>query len=81
MDVSRHVPFFTLNVGVMRMFVLSSLFTSIWVWLYVGSIVTIRLLHNVRAIWVRMAPYLDIDKKPLVAMRRSLVCWLVRDMP
>jgi hypothetical protein len=51
-------------------FFYSAFFTSIWVWLYVLSIVVIKLLHHARAIWVKLTPYLDIEKKPLVAIGR-----------
>jgi len=55
------------SIGV---FLYSSLFTSVWVWLYVVSIFAIRLLHGVRTIWAKVTPYLDIEKKPLVAIGR-----------
>jgi len=47
-----------------------SFFTSIWVWLYVLSIGLIRLAHKIRFVWVKIVPYLDIEKKPLVAIGR-----------
>ena len=61
--------YFVNDLG-MRLFFFSSLFTAVWVWLYVLSIVIIKLLHHVHAIWVRVTPYLDIEKKPLVAIGR-----------
>jgi hypothetical protein len=51
-------------------FFYSAFFTSIWVWLYVLSIGIIKLLHKLRAIWVKVSPYLDIETKPLVAVGR-----------
>ncbi len=62
---------FTLGSDIwLRLLFFSSLFTSIWVWLYVLSIGIIKLLHKIRAVWIRLAPYLDIDKKPIVAIGR-----------
>jgi hypothetical protein len=55
---------------VMRIFVLASFFTSVWVWLYVLASVAIRLLHKVRFIWVKITPILNLDKKPLQSIGR-----------
>jgi hypothetical protein len=43
-------------------------FTSVWVWLYVLSAVLIKALNRARFLWGRVLPFLDIDKKPLMAM-------------
>ena len=48
----------------------SAYFTSIWLWLYILSIFCIKVLHKVRRIWVKVMPYLDIERKPLVAIGR-----------
>lgn len=32
--------------------------------------ILIKLLHNVRWLWAKVSRYLDIDKKPLVALGR-----------
>jgi hypothetical protein len=53
-----------------RLFVWASLFTSIWVWLYVLASVSIRILHRVRFLWVKIVPFLNIDNKPLTAIGR-----------
>jgi hypothetical protein len=45
-------------------------FTSIWVWLYVLSIFTIKLAHKVRPLWLKLLQYLDIEKKPMQAIGR-----------
>ena len=52
------------------LFFYSAFFTSIWVWLYVLSIVIIKLLHRMRVLWVKVAPYFDIEKKPLIVIGR-----------
>jgi hypothetical protein len=51
-------------------FILASLFTSIWVWLYVLASVSIRIVHKVRFVWVRVVPFLNVDKKPMQAIGR-----------
>jgi len=48
----------------------SAFFTSVWVWLYVLSIYVIRAAHRLRFVWAKITPYLDIDKRPLVAVGR-----------
>jgi len=53
-----------------RIFMLTSLFTSVWVWLYVLSSVAIRILHKLRFIWVRSVPFLNVDRKPMQAVGR-----------
>lgn len=52
----------------LRLYLFASLFTSIWVWLYVAGSVTIRVLHNVRVLWVRILPFLSIEDKPMQAI-------------
>jgi hypothetical protein len=51
-------------------FFYSAFFTSVWVWLYVLSLFLISLLHRTRSIWMWIAPYLDIEKAPMVAIGR-----------
>ena len=51
-------------------FFYSAFFTSVWLWLYVASIVIIKLLRSIRAAWVKVVPYLDIEKKPVIAIGR-----------
>jgi hypothetical protein len=55
---------------VMRVFLLASLFTSVWVWLYVLASVSIRILHKIRFVWVKIVPFLDVEKKPMTAVGR-----------
>lgn len=64
------LPHFFVFTNPLAIVLYSSLFTSVWVWLYVGTIFAIKLLHRVRSIWVKLTPYLDIEKKPLVAIGR-----------
>jgi hypothetical protein len=47
-----------------------SFFTSVWVWLYVISILLIKVVHKLRPLWLRLLPYLDIEKKPMQAIGR-----------
>jgi hypothetical protein len=51
-------------------FFYSSFFTSVWVWLYVVSSVLIRMMQKVRRLWAEVLPFLEIEKKPLVAIGR-----------
>jgi hypothetical protein len=51
-------------------FIYAALFTSAWLWIYVLSIFSIKITHNVRFVWVRIMPYLDIEKKPMQAIGR-----------
>ncbi len=51
-------------------YLLASMFTSVWVWLYILASVTVRILHKVRFIWVKLVPILDIEKKPMQAIGR-----------
>jgi hypothetical protein len=53
-----------------RIFVFASLFTSIWVWLYVLASVSVRGLHGILSTWKKILPVLDIEKKPMVAIGR-----------
>ena len=55
---------------VMRVFLLASLFTSVWVWLYVLASVSIRILHKIRFVWVKIVPFLDVEKRPMTAVGR-----------
>jgi hypothetical protein len=48
----------------------AAFFTSIWVWLYVLSIFSIKLVHKVRPLWLKLLPYLDIEKRPMQAIGR-----------
>jgi hypothetical protein len=54
----------------MRVFVIAAFFTSIWVWLYVLASALIRALRGLRSVWTRMAPYLDLDQRPMQAVGR-----------
>ena len=56
--------------SVVRLYLLASLFTSIWVWLYVLASVTIRGLHVTFSAWKKVIPFLDLDKKPMQAIGR-----------
>jgi hypothetical protein len=51
-------------------FFFSALFTSIWVWIYILSIALIKPLHRIRPLWIKLLPYLDIEKKPMQAIGR-----------
>ena len=48
----------------------ASFFSSLFVWLNALSSTVIRTLQKARFIWVRVTPYLDIDRKPLAAVGR-----------
>lgn len=54
----------------LRIYVIASLFTSIWVWLYVLASVAIRILHTVRFMWLKLLPLLSINDKPMQAIGR-----------
>jgi hypothetical protein len=54
----------------LALFVAATFFTSIWVWLYVLALVAIRLLSSVMVIWVKVVPFLDLEKSPMVATGR-----------
>ena len=64
---SEHEVIFQPSMGI---FEIASFFTSIWVWLYVLASVAIRLLHGARFIWVKIVPFLNIEKKPMDAIGR-----------
>ncbi|MBV8113845.1 MAG: hypothetical protein JO300_03835 [Silvibacterium sp.] len=51
-------------------FFYSAFFTSIWVWLYLSSAMSIRLIQKVRFLWMKIVPFLDVEKKPLIAIGR-----------
>lgn len=53
-----------------RSFFFASLFTSIWVWLYVLASVAIRIAHRVRFVWIKLLPFLSVDDKPMQAIGR-----------
>jgi hypothetical protein len=53
-----------------RIFFFSGFFTSIWIWLYVLSIFSIKIAHKIRPVWLKLLPYLDIEKKPMQAIGR-----------
>jgi hypothetical protein len=67
MLIPFHRAFYT---NLFCIFVYSAFFTSVWLWLYVISIGVIRIAHRVRFLWVRLLPFLDIEKKPIVAIGR-----------
>jgi hypothetical protein len=54
----------------MRVFLLASLFTSVWVWLYVLASALIRILRKIGFVWVKIVPFLDVEKKPVIAIGR-----------
>jgi hypothetical protein len=54
----------------LRILFFSGSFTSVWVWLYVVSILIIKLLHKLRGFWVKIMPFLDIEKRPMIAIGR-----------
>jgi len=54
----------------LSIFFYSAFFTSLWLWLYVFSIFFIKIAHSVRPLWIRLLPYLDIEKKPMQAIGR-----------
>jgi hypothetical protein len=56
--------------GVSRLCLYASYFTSVWVWLYVLASVLVRILHRVRALWVKIVPFLNVDNKPMQAIGR-----------
>lgn len=49
---------------------LSPFFTSIWLWLYILSLGVFKVVHKAFSGWARIAPYLDLQEKPLVALGR-----------
>ncbi len=53
-----------------RIYLFASLFTSIWVWLYVAASVATRIINSARVIWVRVLPFLSIEDKPMQAIGR-----------
>jgi hypothetical protein len=78
---------------IMWVYVGASLFTSVWVWLYILASVSIRILHKVRFVWVKVVPFLNLDKKPMQSIGRlaglmagvgylalSLGVWLIRHL-
>jgi hypothetical protein len=59
-----------LTRGMYRNVFLASLFTSVWVWLYVLASVAIRILHKVRFLWTKLLPVLSVEDKPMQAIGR-----------
>lgn len=55
---------------VMWVFIGASLFTSVWVWLYVLASAAIRIIHKVRFIWLKIVPFLNVEKQPMIAIGR-----------
>ncbi|HUA93765.1 MAG TPA: hypothetical protein VL991_14425 [Terracidiphilus sp.] len=53
-----------------RIFVIASLFTSVWVWLYVLASAAIRILHKARFLWFKVVPFLSVEDKPMMAIGR-----------
>jgi hypothetical protein len=65
------VDFFgLLTLGMYRNLFLASLFTSIWVWLYILASVAIRILQKLQFVWVKLVPILDVEKNPMQAIGR-----------
>jgi hypothetical protein len=54
--------------NLLSIFFYSAFFTSMWVWLYVLSAAVIKSIQKLRFVWVRVLPYLDIEKRPIIAM-------------
>lgn len=54
----------------LRLYVFGSLFTSIWVWLYVVGSVALRVLLNAQRLWVKLLPFLSVEDKPMQAVGR-----------
>jgi hypothetical protein len=54
----------------LRLYLFASLFTSIWVWLYVAGSATTRILHSARSLWGKVLPFLSIEDKPMQAIGR-----------
>ncbi len=54
----------------LRLYLFASLFTSIWVWLYVAGSVTIRILYNARVLWAKALPFLSVEDRPMQAIGR-----------
>ena len=54
----------------LRLYVFASLFTSIWVWLYIAGSVVVRTLHSARKLWAKIVPFLSIEDKPMQAIGR-----------
>jgi hypothetical protein len=48
----------------------SAFFTSIWLWLYVLSIFLIKAAHKFRPLWLKLLPWLDIEKSPMKSIGR-----------
>ena len=71
-EYSRIDPISLLRMGDSFVWVcfFSAFFTSVWVWLYVLSIFFIKIAHKLRPLWLKMLPYLDIEKKPMQAIGR-----------
>lgn len=54
----------------LRLYLFASMFTSVWVWLYVAGSVATRIIHSARALWVKVLPVLSIEDKPMQAIGR-----------
>lgn len=54
----------------LRLYLFASLFTSVWVWLYVIASVVIRILHRARSLWIKILPFLSIEDRPMQAIGR-----------
>ncbi len=55
---------------ILRLYLFASMFTSVWVWLYVAGSATIRVLHSARSLWARFLPFLSIEDRPMQAIGR-----------
>lgn len=66
----HHIPFCTDAATPYGIYFYSSLFTSLWVWLYFLGGIVVRMLTKMRRLWEVICPYLDIETKPLTAIGR-----------
>jgi hypothetical protein len=63
------LPILTLH-NLLGIFFYAALFTSVWLWIYVLAIFFIKVAHKFRPLWMKLLPYLDIEKKPMQAIGR-----------
>jgi hypothetical protein len=70
LDSIRTAIYLATREPFVKLSILASLFTSVWVWLYVVASVSIRILHSMRSVLVRLVPFLNIEKNPMVAIGR-----------
>jgi hypothetical protein len=54
----------------LRLYLFASMFTSVWVWLYVAASVATRIINSARVMWVKVLPFLSIEDRPMQAIGR-----------